>query len=44
MGVGLLPFAGGLAEQPPALMTCIDFCSSIEQKHEEHMKKLGLRN
>lgn len=42
MGVGHLPFAGGLAEQPAALMACFDHCSAIERKHEEYVKQAGL--
>lgn len=41
MGPGHLPFAGGLAEQPAWLLAAFDHCSSVEAKHEQHMKTSG---
>jgi hypothetical protein len=38
MSVGHLPFAGGLAEQPAALMAAFNHCASIEERHKEAMK------
>lgn len=43
MSVGHLPFAGGLAEQPAALLAAFDHCSAIEQRHDAHMKKIGAK-
>jgi hypothetical protein len=41
VGPSHLPFAGGLAEQPAWLMAAFDHCSSVEAKHEAHMKTSG---
>lgn len=42
MGPGHLPFAGGVAEQPAALMAALDHCRGVEarmRKIDEEARK-----
>jgi hypothetical protein len=35
MGVGVMPFAGGLAEQPAGLIACFQHLAHIEAMHRK---------
>jgi len=39
MAPGLMPFDGGVARQPSALLACLEHCSATEHRIRERKKK-----